>query len=282
LGPSVPLVQLPPVDDEAILREDAQREADGLPLRIGVRRDVLATVRDGLWHDVPGVGRIWVLDIQSPNAIGIRVHLVDMALPPGAGLIVYSLDDPTRLAGPFHLRGAHGHDRLWTPTRFGDTLRVEYLEPQSRLRDSSLVPFHIDQLQHVYFDPIGTLRDMDPCRIDLTCYPAWDEASHAVAGIGTIDDDSIWCTGTLVSNLASDFTPFFWTANHCLPDVESPENAEVYWIYQSQTPCADNPPSLPSVPQSAVLRMLSHGGFGFTGDYSLNLIERALPIYEVY
>jgi hypothetical protein len=281
LGASVALIELPPVDSEAIFREDARRRADGLPLRIGVGRDLLVALGDGQWQDVPGVGRLWVLDIRSPNAIGIRVHFLDLNLSPGARLVVYSLDDPTRLAGPYQLRGVHGHGRLWTPTRFGDAVRIEYFEPCIPRTAAASIPFRIDGIQHLYLDPLrASTREI--CSDDVTCYPGWSDIARAVAGIGTIEGSNyIFCTGTLLNNANDDYAPYLLTANHCIPDGHAAEDCEVYWDYQSQTPCQGDPPNLQDLAQSSVLTLLAHGGYVW-GDYSLCLIEGTLPIWQLY
>ena len=44
---------------------------------------------------------------------------------------------------------------------------------------------------------------------------------------------SIVCTGTLLNDTAQDQTPYFLTANHCVPTQTVAQTVEVYWFYQT-------------------------------------------------
>src|SRR6185369_6254649 len=41
------------------------------------------------------------------------------------------------------------------------------------------------------------------------------------------------CTGTMLNNLKTDFTPFFLTAAHCISSENEASSAQVYWFYQT-------------------------------------------------
>ncbi|UCE61401.1 MAG: hypothetical protein JSU63_06560, partial [Phycisphaerales bacterium] len=422
---SIVQVGLGPVDVAALLEEDAARARLDKVLRYGVGRDIVVGMADGRWHEVPGEGSLWVVDVVAEAANGIRLHFVDVDMSPGAQLFVYAIAQPERLAGPYSNRGIHGDGQFWTPTRFGERLRVEYFVPSTVTEDPRRPAFAIDRIQHIYHDSFGAnnsvqtggspqerdscdtptdppnapaggsrsgacdgggctsattlypdtlfsttssdwttfttcayggehsrfwvesghtyewsactgdgdascswdsqfmLRDTSgnnicynddwcgtqskirwmatftgevhlarlqyecttndacatlvwreaPCRIDLTCYPAWDHETSAVGGIGYIDSDSLYCSGQLINNLASDWTPYWLTANHCLNTQAKAQSAEIYWLYQSAT-CNGAPPALSSVPQSAVCTLLATG---MPTDYTLLMVDGELP-----
>ena len=97
---------------------------------------------------------------------------------------------------------------------------------------------------------------------------------NAVAGIGYIAGDSLWCTGQLLATVANDETPYLLTANHCVPNQNTAKSAEVYWRYQTAVCNSGSPPPLASVPQSAVTELLAGNGYQ---DFSLLMVEGALP-----
>ena len=41
------------------------------------------------------------------------------------------------------------------------------------------------------------------------------------------------CTGTLLNNVAQDWTPYFLTANHCVSTQAVAQTVETYWFYQT-------------------------------------------------
>ena len=156
-----PIVQvgLGAVDVAALLQEDAARARIDKVLRYGLGRDIVVKLADGRWYDVPGEGRLWVVEVVAEAANGIRLHFVDVDLPPGAQLFVYAVAQPERLAGPYEDRGIHGDGQFWSPTRFDDRLRVEYFVPSTAPEDLQHPAFAIDRLQHIYRDPFGTDSD---------------------------------------------------------------------------------------------------------------------------
>src|SRR4051794_23363521 len=88
-----PQTSLSRLDVDRLLRDDAltDRFADKV-IRYGVGGDVGPTVRDGGWADLADGRRLWVAELPSPMAIGLRVHFCDVQLPPGGRLAVYAAD----------------------------------------------------------------------------------------------------------------------------------------------------------------------------------------------
>lgn len=272
-------VELPPLDHEALFAEDAASAADQRVVRYGKRRDLVVPLSAGSWSHVPPNVFHWAVDITSPGALGLRLRL-NMELPARSFLVVYSPDDPTRVHGPYGGAGPFKTGQVWTPTTFGDTVRVEFLMAGDVPPVDGQAPFLIDRLQHVYRDPFAEGFGLDdpegPCHNDVTCYGAWANTAKAVGGTGFIANDALWCTGQLITTQNGDLTPYFLTANHCIGNNSTAQNVEVYWLYQSSV-CNGAPPALASVPQSAVTTLLAtQPGIG-TSDHTLLMIEGALP-----
>jgi hypothetical protein len=291
-------VRLQAVDRDALLNEDAQnqRAHPTKNLRFGIARDVKLAAGDGDWYDLGGGARLWVADVVSTEALGTRIHFKGVHLASGAELAVYSPQDRSGASGTLQngfpafdpqrhaelYQGSEAQSQrpeFWTGTLGGERVRIEYLAPAGAT--GTELPFAVDRLQHLYLDPVAKLAkslvqkdDAGPCHNDVTCFPEWANAAKSVGGLGIIvADGSEFCTGQLLNSQASDFTPYFLTAHHCLSTVQDAANTEYFWFYQTDT-CNGTPPSIESVPRSegATLQATSA-----SSDYTLLMVEGALP-----
>jgi lysyl endopeptidase len=269
---AVPQVALAPVDAGVLLREDAAREKRDLNkvLRFGIGRAVHAAAQDGSWYRLTDGGRLWVLDIVSPGALGIRLNLADLRLPrlPQAEIAVYAPDAPGRVTLYAGDQPSLDGD-VWTPTVFGERLRLEVRLPAGAGADS--LPFTVDRLQHLYVDPLA--KASGSCLNDVTCHPEWAQEARAVGGLGIVRQDSLYCTGQLLNTVAGDKTPYFLTANHCLSSQREARTAEVFWLFQT-TACGGPPPSLSEVPTSSGATMVATGT---ASDFTLLMLEGTVP-----
>ncbi|HEX4966164.1 MAG TPA: serine protease [Thermoanaerobaculia bacterium] len=295
---TVPEVRLAAVDRDALLKEDALNERTGQTkiLRFGIARPLRVAAANGAWYDAGEGARLWVSDVVSTGALGLRVHFDAVHLPPGAELAVYGANDKSGAAGTL-ANGFAGFDRrlerfqgseaqaertdFWTGTLPGERVRIEYLAPADAAGSNAL-PFAVDNLQHVYFDPVAKLaesliRNKDaagPCHNDVTCFPEWADVAKAVSGLGIIfAGGSGFCTGQLINDQAADFTPYFLTAHHCLNTQKEATTSEYFWLYQTPT-CNGTPPDINSVPRSTGATLVSTSA---NSDYTLLMVEGALP-----
>jgi lysyl endopeptidase len=290
---NVPEVRLQAVDKDAILKEDALSQRQGLvkSLRFGVGRGVRISAGDGSWYDVAGGGRLWVADIASTDALGLRLHFQNVHLPAGSELAIYAPDgaaagvaksgnprfDPERNV-EFHSATAEERAEFWTGSFFGERARIEYRAPAGA---GDALPFAVDNLQHYYLDPVAKVArqlvgkdDAGSCENDVTCYPEWSDLSHAIGGIDFVEGGgSFFCTGQLLNDNAQDFTPYFLTANHCIDSNAGASSAEFFWFYQTSS-CNGNPPSTNSVPRSSGAALVSTSP---VSDYTLLMVLGALP-----
>ena len=250
---------------------------------------------DGNWYDVGGGARLWVGDVVSTEALGIRLHFKSFHLPAGAELAVYGPDDKSGAGGTLR-NGFPGFDPeryvelyrgseaqaartdFWTGTLVGERVRIEYLAPAGV--GSSALPFAVDGLQHLYLDPVARLakslmeKAAGDCHNDVTCFPEWADVAKSVSGIGIVFSGGTgFCTGQLINDLAGDFTPYYLTAHHCLSTRKEAASSEYFWLYQTST-CNGTPPTLDSVPRSVGATLVATGK---ASDYTLLMVEGALP-----
>ncbi len=293
---AVPEVRLEAIDRDKVLQEDATNERTGQTkiLRFGVARSVSVAPGDGNWYDVGGGARLWVGDVVSAEALGIRLHFKDLHLPAGAELAVYSPNDPSGASGTVKngfpgfdpdryvelFQGSEvqdGRTDFWTGTLTGERVRIEYLAPAGA---ASSLPFAVDSLQHLYLDPVARLakslmtKAAGDCHNDVTCFPEWANVAKSVSGLGIVFQGGLgFCTGQLINDLAGDFTPYYLTAHHCLSTKSEAASSEYFWLYQTST-CNGTPPTLDTVPRSEGATLVSTGA---ASDYTLLMVEGALP-----
>lgn len=271
---AVPEHRLDPLELDALLREDAQR-VPGFPkaLRIGVGRKVALEESDGEWLPVPG-GRVWIADLTSPGAKGLRLHMGGVDLPPGAELDLHPAPD-----GHPVLRQRRGdvEGDAWSGTVFGERARIEYFSPAGAPPG---LPFAIDTVQHLYRNPLAPEAPLSeeesagPCHNDVTCYAEWKDLARASARVDFVHGNFAYsCSGQLLNDQRQDWTPYFLTAYHCVHDVATAQSAEFHWLYQTPT-CNGTPPDPNQVPRSLHATLLVAS---FSTDVTLLMVEGSLP-----
>ena len=222
-----PVVELPEVDGEALIREDADRESSGVkgPYRFGFNHAVdLGMTTHGTWSALPHGDRVWRLGIHCPAAYSINFVFDVYRIPEGASVFVYN-DQGDRL-GAFTAASNGGRSSMGVAQLPGERITIEYFEPAGQAGQGDL---HVDRVTHGYRDIFAMARDLGEsgdCNINVICPEGddWRDQIRSVAIITT--GGSGFCTGTLVNNCAEDGTPYFLTANHCLDaDVEN-------WVFR--------------------------------------------------
>ena len=269
-----PELRLEGLDVASLLAEDAARASTvgTKTRRIGVVRPLHLRAADGHWYR-QGPEALWVVDIRSPDAVGIRVHLRDVRLPAGSTLAISAPSgSPEPGAVDFYDAGAVERE-IWSSIFPGDRLRLEY-RMRSR-RFPAEPPFVADQVGHLYADPMiepqGAAGD---CHNDVSCFSQWANVARAVARIVFASGGGMFvCTGQLLTTQTNDFTPYFLTANHCISTSSEAQSSQFFWRYQTPS-CGASPPSLGSVPTS---RRATLANTFASSDSTLLLIEGVLP-----
>ncbi|HEV2211019.1 MAG TPA: FG-GAP-like repeat-containing protein [Verrucomicrobiae bacterium] len=218
-----------------------------------------ATTGPTNWTLLPNGWRIWTAEISSAGAAGLRVHLQNLLLPPGAQMLVYAPDQPAP-GTPITAATLNGQSEAWTETVLGNTVAVEcQLPPET---DPGKVAFSITGVSHLYLLP-GAQPQGSTCENDIACYPAWLTPANGVARIGFVETGNTYlCTGCLLNTVPTTYSPYFLTANHCILNQTVASTLELWWFYQSST-CNGTPPSVTSVPHTS-------GGADFLATFGPN------------
>lgn len=282
---NIPASIIPGFDVTPLLQEDAQNYANGdRTLRTGIVLPVNLTERQGQWHDDGAGGKLWILDVGSASALGLRVHFVRMNLPEHATLSAQSTIDPALVSGPFDGRGDLDLGEAWTASLRGPSARIEYHLPAAALEalkaaggdiNNPGVPFEVAEIVHMYVVPgLNSERgETEPCHVDINCVAAWNDPKFSTGRINYVKSGGNFiCTGELLTNLSGDLTPYYMTANHCFNTQASATSAEIVWNWWKNG-CNGANPDYFTRPRSRVATHLSSGA---ASDYTFIMVDGAL------
>ena len=216
------LIELPSVDVEKLLKEDADMAGEDVPYRFGYGFDTSYTLNNGEWEDDDD-GRLWSLRFKSNGAISLNFVFEDFSLPDGAYLNIVSSDETT-VYGPI-TSGNIPKDKYFLTDVIPDSSVTLYLfEPDSQVGKSNLT---IKKVVHGYRnfydinDHYGMPDSSASCNIPVeNGFPTYENESNAIALI-ILEDGTSSCSGSLILSTDLSFKPYLLTAFHCV-------NTEIY------------------------------------------------------
>jgi Trypsin-like peptidase domain len=202
------------------------------PNQIGVNRSVeLSPNTRAQKFANPDGSELIVLIIKSSGASGISIHFRSFALADGEEAYVYGAGPDSIVFGPYTDKGPWGSGEFWSGTINGDTILIElYTRPDEKGKG-----FEIFEISHIFSELDWRSRSDEPdvlaCEHDASCYSGTEK--NAVGRFVFNNNGAHVCTGTLLNDLAQDNTPYFLTANHCVPTQTVAQTVELYWFYQT-------------------------------------------------
>lgn len=210
-------VRLPNVDVNALAAQDAVNDQDkSIPWRFGKNHAVdLDLDNSGTWTTLEDGTRVWRLGLECPNALSVNFEF--NVFRPVAGGRIYVLDQWGGYIGAFTQANDPTNSHvLGVQAVKGEKITIEYSIPATGPRGN----LRIGQVTHGYRDVFRYARglnDSGTCNNNVICAEGdpWRDQIRSVAMI-TVSGSGI-CTGTLINNCAQNGTPYFLTANHCLP-----------------------------------------------------------------
>jgi len=130
----IPVMVMPTVNVEVLLREDAQMEAEGVvqrPFRFGYAHDVDIDVkRAGTKKELSDGGTLWLLKIHCPDAFSINLIYNHFRLVYGSKFFIYN-EDRTMVLGAFTPEVSNNpYNEFATDLVQGNTIVLEYYEPK--------------------------------------------------------------------------------------------------------------------------------------------------------
>jgi cysteine-rich repeat protein len=239
------LILLEPQEVPLWRAEDAL--SDGSRLRVaGLIDSELNTEDFAPWITIPATNQKIGRAIVRGDAYSLRIAISNMQLPEGASLVIYPLDNPSAIVGPFTGAGHRNDGTAYSRTSHAfeegqqPALVVEVLWPAD-----NAVPADMPFTTEVAWGYYPTLRSSvgggaGACHNVPACYSAWDDIADSVGHIQYVSGGfSYVCSGQLVATNANDDTPYFLTANHCVNSSSTAASTEFYWRWE-KTSCSSS------------------------------------------
>ncbi len=258
-APDVPAlrVDLAPVaagEEQAMRASNAAAGAmtdKGRPLSIGFGRELGAAQRSIdlarlAWRTGADGNRYARIDVGSPGARAMRVALQLATAPAG---LAFRFSGTADSGGAFATAGATvvADGLFWSPTVTGDVLSIGVRAAPGA--DLSALQLVIPRVSHLVVDG----ADLNPltnkaakgvgaagsCNIDVACVvpstTAFINMTRAVVKIGFVQDDgrSYVCSATLLNDSVQSYTPYIFTANHCINNARTARTLNTYWFFDA-------------------------------------------------
>ena len=203
-----------PFTIEQLLEDELKSEE--LPERVGVNLATqLSLIKDGEWSNIETGERICRLKIESPGATAISVYYSKFNIPNGAKLYIYN-QDHTHLLGAYTSQTNPAGGEFVTEFVAGDNLIFEYVASSSQ---TEVPQIDIERICYGYKNLKVSTSELLSCMVDVVCSEGdlWQEEKDGVIKMVTpIGNYSYLCSATLLNNTSQDFTPYIYTAFHCL------------------------------------------------------------------
>ena len=230
----------------------------GRALAIGYPREIPAASKQLAlstldWQTLEDGSRVSRVDIHSPNAAALRVSLALASAHPDLTIKFAGNAARAEVFGPRPLNAiveATARDgRFWTPVLEGDTASIEVHATAGANLDG--LTLHFGPVAHMavagealrrvdgkHADDIGASAS---CNIDIACVTPSAALTQAANSVGKIVfNDRIGftylCSGTMLNDSTRTFTPYFFSANHCIADDPAfmASTINVYWFFRAQ------------------------------------------------
>jgi len=227
----------------------------GVPVKIGVARNVDATASadtmGALLDWVPSArgGQVAALRFASLGAKGVRIGLLVKSLPIGGTVRFYGSDAgevfeiPAQEINQIVQRNLDAGDRsdaartYWSPSLGGEAATVEFEVPPGVATDGFQLA--MPTLSHALVnlskdDLMQKIGQAASCTLDVSCNSSYSNVSNSVALMDFLKEgEEYLCTGTLLNDRMSSGTPYFLSANHCVPNQTVASTLWTFWFYRS-------------------------------------------------
>ncbi|HKM36620.1 MAG TPA: hypothetical protein VJY83_03160 [Thiopseudomonas sp.] len=257
-----PVIALQPLSQSKETLEARSHRAQsanmlGSPLKVGVKRSILATETVAQldsyldWETFEDGSHLAALSVVSPEAVGHRFILNVEQLHPRAQLrfsshvsdevFVVLGEDVINSVFANKQEDASSDNNLYVgPYLEGDQATLEIFLPTEVAIESTKIS--IPYLSHIFISPteyqqMNKRYSDQSCMSNAVCDPAADIFSDSVAKIVFTDrySDTYMCTATLLNDKYSSKTPYLLTANHCVESKQEASTLQTFWFYKSDT-----------------------------------------------
>jgi hypothetical protein len=252
--------QLPEVDLKTLQEEDIINDKlKSGPYRFGKNVEVDIDIHNnGIWTELENGDGIWRLALSSKGATSLNFVFDSYIVPEGGQIFIYT-EDKTQLLGSFTHENASKNNSLGVGLIFSEKAIIEYYEPANVKGEGYL---HINNVTHGYRDILvnvereekGAFGNSDECNINVNCPTDIDiDFQKRSVAVIVVNNNGV-CSGAMVNNTLQDGTPFFLTANHCLPgNTNFTQNWIFYFNHETPGCSGNNGPTNQSISGGTLL-----------------------------
>lgn len=237
------IYHLKSVDIAALLNKNLPKAYSNKPVKFATSNVTMITPEShGTWTQVPD-GKIWNLRFTSKNATDINFGFTKFYLPKGVELhfLSYVKKDPNFYDGPYTYEDNQDYKQFWSAPLPGGDVALELFVPNGISEKIELELTKVSTgFRDVFkmFNGDGLIPKQGTCNNDVVCAVGdpWRDEIRAVAAYTLNGIDQ--CTGTMVMDAESSFTPYFLTAAHCSVTAINAATMVTIWNYESAN-CGD-------------------------------------------
>jgi len=210
-GVNVPTYVGEQIDIDRLLNEDKQTKTIN---RYSIFKDVLIDIKEnGVEIDLPeNKGKVWLYNIESPNAKSIQLYFNNFLIPPGAKLYLYN-QDYSIVYGAFTSGNNNKKNQLMVADLSDQHITIEYYEPYDREFEGLL---ELSSIGQGYKDLKSTTSSIDfegYINVNSPEGEEWQNDKHAICMFTfRVEDKGYRCSGALLNNYRFDGTPYFLTS----------------------------------------------------------------------
>lgn len=269
------------------------------PLAIGFPRALPVEARairlSSLSWQAAGDGGVAArIEITSPGAAAVRIALALPDVHPDLTLKFAGNGGRAEVSGPYPANvvaeAAKRDGMYWTPVLEGDTAIIEIQAAAGVTFDGVALLMgplsHLvvagEALQRVADKRNSDIGDSGSCNIDVACVAPSTALTQAANSVGKLlfndrAGSTYLCSGTMLKELSAAFTPYLFTAAHCIDDAFLASTLNVYWFFRAQACGSTQPP--PYVLQTGGAMLL---GRSDDFDWALLRLNREPPAGVVF
>jgi hypothetical protein len=225
------------------------------PLAIGYPRELPSASRsivlsDLAWKALPDGGRATRIEIASPGAAALRLSLSMPAAHPDLSLRFVGNSPRADVQGAYPVNAVAEasalHGAYWSPVLEGDTATIEVHAGAGASFDGLVLALgplsHLviagDDLRQIDAKRAADIGDSGSCNIDLACTNPSSALTQAGDAVGKLlfndrSGSTFLCSGTMLNDSVTSFTPYLFTAAHCIEDAFNAGTVNVYWFFRA-------------------------------------------------
>lgn len=225
-----------------------------------------------VWQTAAAGGSVYALELQSSEAKALRLRMRG----PASNNLELRVYDPGSGStfGPYSMDRLRDGEEWWTTIIFGDRIGLEFRTHGTENAEPRLPEVNGIAYVSVVPDAIGGVAEVaGGCtHRDVSCEAAWSDEADAVAMLSVINAGGNvvgFCSGALLNRTGTDLAPLVATANHCLGNQASANNASYVWLFQTPScnGAAPNPNNLPRSDGSLMLKRATGSDYNLVGLY---------------